>query len=364
MAGGSYGGGIQLVAASMDKRIDAIVPVIAWHSLATSLMRNDTVKSGWDIPLYAAAAAVKARLNPFLAQSAAMAARAFEPSARERRFFAARGPGRRVARITAPTLLVQGTVDTLFTLREAVTNDRILHRHGVPVKMLWFCGGHGVCLTDPGDEMRMRRDTIAWFDRWLKGRGRVSTGPGFEWLDQRGRSWHAPRWPPAGAGSLTGSGSGTLTLVAEGGSGPADVPPGAQGIPSGSLAAAKASNAVDVTVRAGRRRSVIVGAPRLTLRYHGLAPKADARVLAQVVDDRSGVVLGNQITPIPVTLDGRPHAVTLPLEIVAATARPGERFTLQLVAQSTLYDAHPAGGSVTFDRVHVALPVVKRARPG
>ena len=33
-------------------------------------------------------------------------------------------------------------------------------------------------------------------------------------------------------------------------------------------------------------------------------------------------------------------------------------FTLQLVAQSKLYDTHPQGGSVTFTKVHVTLPAV------
>ena len=47
MVGGSYGGGIQLVTAATDCRIDAIVPTIAWHSLTTSLFKSGIVKSGW-----------------------------------------------------------------------------------------------------------------------------------------------------------------------------------------------------------------------------------------------------------------------------------------------------------------------------
>jgi hypothetical protein len=48
----------------------------------------------------------------------------------------------------------------------------------------------------------------------------------------------------------------------------------------------------------------------------------------------------------------------LALEMVAATATRSSRFTLQLVAQSKLYDTHPQGGSVTFSKVHVTLPAV------
>ena len=47
MVGGSYGGGIQLVTAATDCRVDAIVPTIAWHSLVTSLDKADTSKTGW-----------------------------------------------------------------------------------------------------------------------------------------------------------------------------------------------------------------------------------------------------------------------------------------------------------------------------
>ena len=55
-----------------------------------------------------------------------------------------------VDRIRVPTLLLQGTADTLFTLAEAITNYEILRGNGVPVKMIWFCGGHGACLTGSG----------------------------------------------------------------------------------------------------------------------------------------------------------------------------------------------------------------------
>jgi len=46
MVGGSYGGGIQLVTAAIDRRVDAMVPDIAWNSLYTALYKDDTVKSG------------------------------------------------------------------------------------------------------------------------------------------------------------------------------------------------------------------------------------------------------------------------------------------------------------------------------
>ena len=47
MTGASYAGGIELVSAGIDRRIDAIAPSIAWHSLLTALYRDDLVKGGW-----------------------------------------------------------------------------------------------------------------------------------------------------------------------------------------------------------------------------------------------------------------------------------------------------------------------------
>ena len=122
MVGGSYGGGIQLVSAAIDHRIDAIVPDIAWHSLVTSLDKNDTARSGWDMPLYLAALSAKARLDSHIVDTANAEGSSFQVSAANRGFYAARGPGDLVDKITAPTLLIQGTVDTLFTLHEAVEN--------------------------------------------------------------------------------------------------------------------------------------------------------------------------------------------------------------------------------------------------
>lgn len=57
MSGGSYGGGIQLVTAAIDRRGDAIVPVIAWHSLGSSLVKSGRVKTGWGLILSCAGVA-------------------------------------------------------------------------------------------------------------------------------------------------------------------------------------------------------------------------------------------------------------------------------------------------------------------
>lgn|GEM_PF-1533970 len=72
-----------------------------------------------------------------------------------------------MSQITAPTLIIEGTVDTLFTLGEGIRNYNILTKNGVAVSMIWYCEGHGVCLTNPGDPERVRSAVIAWLDRYV-----------------------------------------------------------------------------------------------------------------------------------------------------------------------------------------------------
>ena len=106
IVGGSYGGGIQLVLAAIDCRVDAIVPTIAWHSLGSSLFKADTVKQGWGDELYGAA---KGRqLDPHITSAHDSGDATGTLSTADQAWFTSRGPGDLVNKITAPTLLVQG----------------------------------------------------------------------------------------------------------------------------------------------------------------------------------------------------------------------------------------------------------------
>jgi ABC-2 type transport system ATP-binding protein len=363
MVGGSYGGGIQLVAAAIDPRIDAIVPDIAWNSLVTSLYKDQSVKQGWANILYTLGKA-NGRLDPMIDQSYETGISGRPLTAAEVNFYASRGPGDLVKRIRIPTLLIQGTADNLFTLQEAVTNYEILRRDGVPVKMLWFCGGHGVCLTNPGHTSLIDKDTIAWLDRYLKRERSVATGPTFEWVDQNGTERTASDYPLAAGEPILARSSGTLPITQGGGSGPVTPPSGASATATiaAPITPAKASTAVDVTIPAPRTARLVVGAPQLTITYtgHGGGENgASTHVYAQVVDDATGKVLGNQITPVPITLDGSSHTLTEPLEIVSATQSPGETFTLQLTASTVAYQDQRATGAVSFSRIRIELPTVK-----
>ena len=211
MDGPSYGGGIQFITAARDPRVDAIAPTIAWNKLPTSLFKNDSVKLGWDLALvglgiptsllpgvFSPAGVQTGHQSPEfydLVVSGTSTGRLSESGVQ---WLADHGPDQFLSQIEAPTLIAQGTVDTLFTLDEAHRNFTKLKSQGVPIKMMWFCGGHGACLTgsdtgDPlatitGDGGLVQERKLAWFAKYLKGEsvatrapsssGSTRTGPG------------------------------------------------------------------------------------------------------------------------------------------------------------------------------------------
>ena len=149
-------------------------------------------------------------------------------------------------------------------------------------------------------------------------------------------------------------------MVATGGAGPAVVPASNHQLLGGlvgPISPAKATNAVNVTVSTGPSASVIVGAPQLHLTYHGTVATGarPTRVFAQLVDPTTGLVLGNQITPIEVVLDGKSHTAAVPLEMIAFTTKPGGSLLLQIVATTVAYAQPRLGGSVTMT-AQLSLP--------
>ena len=101
----------------------------------------------------------------------------------------------------------------------------------------------------------------------------------------------------------------------------------------------------------------ILGEPTLKLTYSGLAVPGATHVYAQIVDG-SGHVVGNQATPIPVTLDGLTHTIERPLEAIASEAVAGSAYKLQITPATTLYTPQRSAGTVTFARIEISLPIV------
>ncbi|PRC49354.1 peptidase S15, partial [Mycobacterium sp. ITM-2017-0098] len=119
------------------------------------------------------------------------------------------------------------------------------------------------------------------------------------------------------------------------------------GLPS----AAWAFNAVNLRVPDATELTHLLGAPELTLSYSGTG--SAKHVYAQLVDDETGLVLGNQVTPIPVVLDGESHTVTFSMEQIAHTLKPGESVTLQLVTSAFQFLNFYSGGAIKVEEMSV-----------
>jgi len=358
MNGSSYGGGIQWVTAARDPRVDVITPNISWNSLATSLDKDGALKFGWGsllcgiglegslVPggLMGPDGPQLMRLDPHVFNTCTSGTATGVMAPADLAWFAAHGPDNLLSKVKIPTLITQGTADTLFTLKEAIRNYASLRSRGVPTKMVWFCGGHGVCLTGSGTAGHIENAVLTWLSRYLKRNTSVNTGPRFEWLADDAKWRSGADYPLARKGSLTAI-TGQKTL------------PIAPASPSGALIlATPAANSVEVALPAASGPAHIVGEPTLKLTYSGLAVPGATHVYAQIVDGK-GHVVGNQATPIPVTLDGLTHTIQRPLEAIAAEAVAGSAYKLQITPATTLYTPQRSAGAVTFGRIEVSLPV-------
>ncbi len=110
MVGASYGGGIQLVTAATDHRVDAIVPTIAWNSLTSSLYKAQSFKSGWGTLLSAVLVLTLARTNPAIIPATIYGDLTGHLTPADVALLEQRGPGLPtdlLSQITAPTLLIE-----------------------------------------------------------------------------------------------------------------------------------------------------------------------------------------------------------------------------------------------------------------
>ena len=363
MAGGSYGGAIQLVTTAIDRRVDTIVPLIAWSDLVRSLYQSATVKAGWGSLLTGVGTTATTggllspsgpeagSTDPHLTSAAVEASSTGRFSDETVRWLADRSTAPLVPNIRTPTLIVQGTVDTLFTLREAIDNHALLKGSGVPLKMLWFCGGHGVCLGESeGQDEHQTKTVLAWYARYLKGDTTVDTGPAFEWITDSDGKWHSSEvFPPPQSGTIAASGSGTLPL--------------SPGTTSGMVIAASPSEvAVNIEIPPPASDVHVLGEPRLRFSYSGTGTPADGRVYAQLVDVAEDRVLGNQVMPLPVALDGQVHSAEFGLEPVAARMGPGSRWRLQIAPGSNVYDPQRSAGTLEVLSAELEIPTVDPGR--
>lgn len=255
MVGGSYGGGVQFATASIDPRLDTIVPVITWNDLAYSLTPNNDApnlvyttsppgvpKWEWtslffgvgltqpltNITTPATAPATScpgfdSRVCTSYLESTALGYPPPETVALLRHASVASF----MSTIRIPTMLMQGEADTLFNINEAVANYQGIKANGVPVKLVLQSWGHSHSTPAPGEFSQddplstyEGQLVVNWFDHYLKGLA-VSTGPEVEYF----RDWksydpsgtaapayaNAPSWPVGTTSQLYLSGGGALT---------------------------------------------------------------------------------------------------------------------------------------------------------
>jgi ABC-2 type transport system ATP-binding protein len=369
VAGGSYGGALALFGAAYDDRVDAIAPSITWNSLTASLFPSQTgtadgaetvaaipqdgdegvYKRLWSGLFFGVGSAPTGGLLDALGPGtdardgaapdlsgldpAALDSAAVEQALTCGRFrtdicaayqtAAATGtltpeiaevldrssPAGVLDRIEAPTLLVQGTQDSLFGLGEADANARGIAANGTPVKVAWFAGGHDARASDRVTE-DLREQVAGWFDFHLRGRG-ADPGAGFE--------FPAPT-AVAGIGSVQG---GSRTVVA-------DYYPGLEG-----------------SDPAVRRTVTVTGSAQPLVTPAGGTPAAITTVPGL---GSLGAALGGAAVEIPgqfAAFDSEP--LDAPLEVVGAptvelaVAAPAGRATLF----AKLYDVAP-GGAMTL----------------
>ncbi|MGY4707987.1 CocE/NonD family hydrolase [Mycolicibacterium sp. CBM1] len=362
MVGGSYGGGIQLTSAATNPKIDAIVPGIAWNSLNNSLYPDGAFKTSYASLLLLSLVLSGARINNQIYLGIATGDLFGVLSQTAQAVLSSSGPTSLLNQLQAPTLLIQGTVDVLFTLQQAIDNAQTItaNPYGTPVNMIWFCGGHGVCLTNDGDVNPNLASTFAWLDYYVKDGNTTGTPdiPTFQYTDQNGDWYQADTLPSSEAfygtpyQAVTNASGGTLGIVPIlGGSGPA---PQAS-IPYSLGLASRARNAINVEV-ATQAGAQYVGAPTVSFDYSGIG--TNRFVYAQLVDNKTGLVVGNLVTPVAVTMDGRTHTASINMEnIVYTVSDPDvDNLTLQITSSATAYENFTAYGVINISNINLTLP--------
>lgn len=202
MFGFSYGGGIQFAVASVDPRVDALVPGDTWNDLSYSLAPNNAgvrsgvtsqipgaVKSEWLSLLFAAgveSGGARADNDPSrlagcpnftdaICTGVTRALSTGTPSAETIALLQHASVAHYIDRINVPVLLLQGQLDTLFNLQESVATYRALKAQGTPVKLAWMQSGHSGITTDEDQLQKLQgqvaQQVAAWLDHYVAGVG-------------------------------------------------------------------------------------------------------------------------------------------------------------------------------------------------
>lgn len=385
--GGSYAGGIQTATAAFDPRVDAIAPEIVWEDLRYSLYQNRVILFGWVEILYAAgvATATGQGLDPSCPtvqehgpQTGGLAQEIHQGyvegtttnqiSQDTVDWFGASSPAvyGEDNPVAVPTLVVNGSVDTLFDLTEGARLFDHVRAQGAPAKYIVFCGGHVGCPSsyeDADDREHIDAAILDWFARHLRGED-VDTGASVDYRTNEGVWREAAGFTPPDARNLAGAGEGTLvatplptafdpeTMAGQLQSGGA--------IPATPITAAQPSQAGDphamsVEVAAAEGGPLeIVGIPTATVSVTGSGPAA--HLFLKLLDREADEILNLQEAPLRVEdLSDDPQTFEVTMPGLAYTLPDGHHLDLQVATTSLMHTTARTPAEVDVE-VQVRVP--------
>jgi ABC-2 type transport system ATP-binding protein len=374
--GGSNAAGVQFNTAAVDKRVDALVPEISWGDLVRDLLPGGVLKQTWSLILYGAGGATAATLGIWspagpqtgifaqeIHQAFVQGAATGEIDADLLEWFSQRSTTRRSQRVDAPTLIIQGSVDTLFPLNDGFENYENLVGAGTPVKLITYCAGHtlgcdypGGASGDPQGASNARpiheQRVLAWLDRHVAKRP-VNTGARVEWQAQDGHFYAAPSYPlPRTRARATRPVTG-VSLIGPGLTGGDDV---ASGGPAGAAEIGTTAHRATILGPADRPRAIL-GNPRISIEGRTVGLKGHSFFeLIDVAPDGSRVTLDDQTMPRALPSGG--FTKRFDLHGVSWMLKPGHKLELEITTGSTQYSIPRTGPyRVTFDEAQVRLPL-------
>ncbi|MEU4566468.1 alpha/beta fold hydrolase [Micromonospora sp. NPDC023956] len=437
VVGGSYGGGLALLLAAQDQRVDAIVPMITWNDLPRAFLPESTgrpatdgvFKKGWAGIFFGGAGAAPAGLTgppggdeeengdgareggqpdePVGTAPGGPAGATSPPAAGDpacNRFaadvcaaylrIAATGRGDQAAvdllrrsspatvldRIESPTLLVQGTADSLFPIAEADANARGIAAAGTPVRVAWFTGGHDGGDGPDTDSDRVKFLTVQWLDHYVAGTG-DAPGDDFTWsriagFDALDRGLVATGYRTTDYPGVEGDERREVTVT--GPAQPIANPPGGNPAAISSLPLAGSFSSLldgvagDLPGQHARFESAplggavdVVGAPTVSIR--AASPGGEAVLFVKLYDVApdgtatlpSGLVAPVRLSGLPATIEqARPVTVTLPAIVRRIEAGHRLRIVVATSDQAYATPAEPTVHTVAMGDGPVVLPSV------
>ncbi|GAA1598393.1 alpha/beta fold hydrolase [Actinoplanes couchii] len=397
VVGGSYGGALALLLAGQDQRVDAIVPQITWNDLGQSLVPGGVFKKSWAGYFFGNGAATltlggsgrgQEQGDPACGRFAEDVCKAYlqmattgVPDETTTALLRESSPATVLDKIKAPTLLIQGAVDSLFPLSEADANAKGIAAAGTPVKVAWFTGGHDGGEGPGTDSDRVKYLTLQWLEHYLKGEGETP-GDAFTWSRVAGFSamdrdlvtngYSADAYPGI---SGTGTTDVTLTGAAQPIANPPNGNPGAisslPGIGGRLSSLLSGGVAMDIPGQHANWESApltgsidVAGAPTVSLR--AASPTGEATLFVKLYDVdpngtstlSAGLVAPIRLTGLPADVtQAQPVTVTLPAIVREIEAGHTVRITVATSDQAFLSPATPAVYTVAVEST-LTLPTL------